>query len=84
MGRLMIVGIIGWVIGLSVVPAAGQGSAQARPCEEERDQLRVLIRMIGDQRSQLEVMASEAFARLQRAEAEILRLKAVPAPPDKQ
>ena len=71
---------------LIATPATGQGPpTRVQSCEEERDQLRILSRMLGDQRGTLELMLTEAMARMQRAEAEIARLKAAVAPlPEKK
>ena len=67
---------------LSATPATGQGPPpRGQSCEDERDQLRILSRMLGDQRGQLELMVSEVLARVGRAEAELARLKAALVPP---
>ena len=70
---------------LVTTPATGQGPLpREKSCEEERDQLRILSRMLGDQRGQLELMVSEVLARAHRAEAEIARLKAAMTPPSEK
>ena len=85
MTRLLVLGMIGWVIGVTPGLVHGQGPPpRVQSCEDERDQLRILSRMLGDQRGQLELMVSEVLARAHRAEAEIARLKAAMTPPSEK
>ena len=70
---LLVLGVLGGVAGAQPPP---------RSCEEERDHARILARMLGDQRGNLELQYAEALVRLQRAEAELAKLK-VPKPEPK-
>ena len=53
----------------------GGAGAQERPCPEERDQLRILARMLGQGRGSAELALADAHAHISRLEAELGRLK---------
>ena len=68
---------LGVLLGCMIMAGGASAQEQGRPrsCEEERDQLRVLSRMLGDHRGMAELSLAEAIARVQRLEAEVTALK---------
>ena len=61
---------------IGVVPAAAQVPLPpVRSCQEDRDHLRVLIKLVADGRGSAEWGLAEALAKQQRLEAEVKQLR---------
>lgn len=64
---------VGWFL----VGGTAWAQAPAPSCEEELGQMRYLVRLFGETRTQAEFEVAKQRARADRAEAEIARLRAL-------